>query len=388
MLAAPHHEQERRLAALRDYEIVDTPEEADFDDIAKLASAICDAPIALISFVESDRQWFKAKVGLQAAQTPLGMSVCSHAILDGEMLTISDTTKDPRTADNPLTLDGIEGGAPMRFYAGSVLRTREGLPLGTLCVLDTRARALTPTQEEALRVLGRQVMKQLDLRLALRREAEARRELATALSAKTVLIGEIDHRVKNSLAMVSALLRLQRQRATSPETAQALDQAALRIGAISTLHQELYESGSFETVSMAGFIGRIAVLLEDALPSHVSIVSEVEDADLPYKYASAVGAIVNEFATNSAKHAFADGREGRVTVSGRCHDGRYHLDLADDGDGIPATNAPAARTRGSGLGQRFIEAAIAQLGARRETPPNGKGARLSISFPLACGVGD
>ena len=385
MLAAIHPDQERRIAALRDYAIVDTPKESDYDDIVKLASAICATPMSLISFVDGRRQWFKASIGIDAPETPLTMSVCSHAILGEDMLVIPDTTADPRTADNPLTVDGFGNGSAMRFYAGAVLRTPEGLPLGTLCVLDSRPRQLTEMQTEALRVLGSHVMKNLDLRLALRQESEARRSLAEALKAREELVAEIDHRVKNSLAMVSALLRLQRQRAASPETAQALDQAATRIGAISSLHQELYESGSFDSVGMAAFGARIRALLEGTLPPNVSISATLEDARLPYKHASAVGALINEFATNSAKHAFPEGGAGQVSVRGRCEQGRYMLDLADDGVGMPSAGAAPARTRGSGLGARLIDASIAQLGARRETPPAGLGARLSISFPLDCG---
>ncbi|MEO9214809.1 MAG: GAF domain-containing protein [Rhodanobacter sp.] len=149
----------RRLAELRSYNILDTGQEAAFDDVSKLASMICGTSMALVSFVDADRQWFKAEVGLGLRQTPIESSICAHAILQGDVLVVPDTTRDLRFAHNPLVLDNPH----LRFYAGAVLRTPGGIALGTVCVLDTVARNITPDQKEALRLLSRQVMTQLEL---------------------------------------------------------------------------------------------------------------------------------------------------------------------------------------------------------------------------------
>ena len=173
MKAVEHPRQEERLARLRQYEILDTPREADFDEIVELASQICEAPISVVNLIDAERQWFKAEVGLGVRETPLETSLCSHAILESEFMEISDTLADDRTSDNPLCLDD-QG---LRFYAGFLLTSDDGLPLGTLCVLDTKPRRLSDSQRKALRILARQVMHQLDLRLALRRQELMRKEI-------------------------------------------------------------------------------------------------------------------------------------------------------------------------------------------------------------------
>ncbi|MBU1377395.1 MAG: PAS domain-containing protein [Alphaproteobacteria bacterium] len=158
----------RRLDALAGFEILDTPVEAVFDEIAQLAADICGAPIAVVNLIARDRQFFKAEVGLGVRETPLETSFCAHAILEDDFLLVPDATKDARFEGNPLVT--AEGG--LRFYAGALLKTDDDLPIGTLCVLDTQPRTLTPLQERTLRVLAHQVMSQLNLRQALRHRTE------------------------------------------------------------------------------------------------------------------------------------------------------------------------------------------------------------------------
>ncbi|WP_427025328.1 GAF domain-containing protein [Aureimonas ureilytica] len=160
----PDREAER-LAALAAYGILDTPPEQAFDDIVLLARALCRAPVALVSLVDRDRQWFKARSGFEPCQTPLEQSVCSHALGQTDLLIIPDLTLDARTRANTL----VTGEPFLRFYAGAPLVTPAGEVLGTLCVLDhvPRADGLTEAEGEALSALSRQVVTQLELRLAL-----------------------------------------------------------------------------------------------------------------------------------------------------------------------------------------------------------------------------
>jgi PAS domain S-box-containing protein len=157
-LTAP--DEAERLAALERYAIVDTTPEDEFDELVKLASAFCRAPIALISLVDESRQWFKARVGLAAEEIPRAMSFCAHALAARDLFVVHDARADPRFAGNPL----VTGDPHIRFYAGAPLITPDGHTLGTLCILDHHPRVLDDAQRAALAALARQVVVQLELR--------------------------------------------------------------------------------------------------------------------------------------------------------------------------------------------------------------------------------
>ena len=361
MLATPHEDQLSRLRELRGLDILDTAPESDFDDVVQLASRICSMPISLISLVDADRQWFKARTGLEASGTSLEEAICAHAILEDDFLEIRDTQADPRTRDNPL----VTAPDPLRFYAGAVLRSSRGHAVGTLCVLDNKPNQLDALQRDALRILARQVMTQLELRRAVA-EAELLRR-------------EVDHRVKNSLQSVAALTRIQARKASQPETRDALTQTGRRIETVALMHEHLYAPGANDRVAMEDFIPRVAALLEQSAPHGIRIETRIDPLGLSSTHAAAVGVILNEFATNAFKHAFPPESPGTISVTLEEEaDGLMWLTCSDNGRGMDPTAVPDL-----GLGLSIIEASAQQLGGPAETRSGPDGTRIRVLIAIA-----
>lgn len=183
----PPHE-DARLAALRQYEILDTDPEIGFDDLTLLAASICQVPISAITLIDQERQWFKSRIGLPASETPLEQSFCAYAILRPETLVVPDTTLDQTFRDHPAAVgeDGI------RFYAGAPLVTPEGFALGTICVADREAREMSEEQRRALEALARQVGTQLELRRKLRDLRRTTQERDRARAEEAARSAEIE----------------------------------------------------------------------------------------------------------------------------------------------------------------------------------------------------
>jgi signal transduction histidine kinase len=181
-----------RLAALYALNVLDSAPEKDFDDIVTLASTVCGVPMSLVSLVDADRQWFKARTGTDLTETPRDISFCAHAILGKDLLVVPDARQDARFADNPAVAD--EGG--IRFYAGAPLVTTDGFGLGALCVVDSVPRRLDVDQLQALRALARQVTSQLELR-----------RYAVALVNTTARLQELERRKDELAGLVGGELR-------------------------------------------------------------------------------------------------------------------------------------------------------------------------------------
>jgi signal transduction histidine kinase len=188
------------MDALREYDVLDTPPEAAFDDLARLASQICGTPVAMVSLVDGDRQWFKAKVGTELTETPRDVAFCAHAILQPDLFVIPDAEVDERFIDNPL----VTTDPHIRFYAGAPLITPDGHALGTLCAVDQVPHELSPEQQAALRALARQAMDQFRLRRSLK-------QLQELEALKDNLTGMIVHDLRTPLtALLGGLQTLER----------------------------------------------------------------------------------------------------------------------------------------------------------------------------------
>lgn len=157
------------MRSLRAYKILDTKPEEHFDELTRLAALICGVPISLISLIDTDRQWFKSKFGLDVQETPRAQAFCTHAIMQPDLFVVPDATKDARFADNPL----VTGDLNIRFYAGEPLAARDGHVLGTLCVIDHVPHTLTDAQKEALKIVGRLVIANFELRRDLQELRDA-----------------------------------------------------------------------------------------------------------------------------------------------------------------------------------------------------------------------
>ncbi len=207
MKIAPKPANEReRLNALNEYHILDTPAERDFDEIAELASIICETSISTVTLIDEARQWFKAKVGLDIPETSRDIAFCSHVINQDSMMVVPDASKDDRFHDNPL----VTGSPDIRFYAGMPLVTPDGYNIGTLCVIDTKPKNLLPHQLFALQVLSKQVIKQMELRKKVF-------ELERLNDTHRKLLSVIGHDLRSPLTSLYGLLELSEKYDLPPE---------------------------------------------------------------------------------------------------------------------------------------------------------------------------
>jgi len=360
-----------RLAALRKYDILDSPPDGAFDRITAVAASIFSAPISIISLVDHDRIWFKSHHGVDVQEIGRDPGLCASAIMQDSAWIVNDAKADARTLVNPL----VAGEFGLRFYVGAPLRTQDGFNLGTLCVIDREPREATESQIAQLTDLASVVMDQMELRLSARSTVT---ELQKAIAEKEMMAKEADHRVKNSLQLVSSLLAVQ-SRDAGEEAAEQLTQAASRVSAVGRVHQLVYQNrDSGGNVSCLDYLRRVCADLS-ALLDKGDIVVEGEELLLPAKHVVPLGLIVTEMVTNAAKHGARN-----VTVSLAVDaSGRNALSVTDDGEGLLADVDPFAS---SGLGMRVISSLVSRLNGKLtfDTPEKGgPGVRFTVLFGTA-----
>ena len=363
----PANEPER-LAALRRYDILDTPQEQAFDDITRLVATICHTPIAVINLIDRERQWFKSEIGLGVRETPLDISICAHALLQPGIFIVPDTMRDERFANNPL----VTGEPKLRFYAGALLETPEGYPVGTLCVLDYKPRELTEDQKEALLILARQVMAQMELRVRVAESADLNERLRRAMA-------ESHHRIKNSFQIITALIEIQLREGREHIPVSEYQKLKLHVSALAAIHdlltREAKAAEAFGYLSVKESMDKLLPLLQRTIGTR-HIHATVEDALLPLKQGVSLALLVSELVSNAVKHAV-----GEVRVEVSIEEQTLCLKVSDDGAGFPANFDPlAAANTGLELVESFARYDLRGT-TRYGNRPEG-GGQVTVYFPL------
>ena len=381
MLAAPlPADEQERLRALYELEILDSPYEEEFNELVQLASQICNAPISLISLIDNDRQWFKAKVGLEDSGTDRSVSFCAHAILGSEVFVVNNAQDDDRFSDNPL----VTGDPNIRFYAGIPLTTKAGYKLGTLCVIDTVPRDLTDEQRFALRVLSRQTLKLFEARVNNKLIALQRQELQALTDTQTRIISIMAHDIRNPLGSLQTMLgMIEEEGLSAQETTDMLAMSRRELRGTQEMLNNLVDWGSLQLngqlVQKRPIHLHALVQAElDNIQGAASVKGNALHNDVPFDFTlvsdeNALRFVLRNLVGNAQK--FTEGGHIRVSAA-REAKGRTRLCVKDTGLGIPEPvqrslfdarrrrSTPGTKQeKGSGLGLLLVREYLGKIGA-------------------------
>lgn len=398
-------QEEERLAELKSFEILDTPSETIYDQITSLASVMCDTPIALVSLVDQDRQWFKSTIGIDVHETPRNVSFCSHAILQEDILEIKDATTDERFKNNPL----VQGDPNIRFYAGAPLETPRGYRVGTLCVIDSKPHELTPEQKNGLKILARQVVDQLELKklnaelTAANKKLEKQQELLVN-KARLQSIGElasgICHQINNPLAIIvgkSMILKSMIQDDSSVQMnnmlreLESIDQTTLRVSEIlKTLRTYSKDMGNaLVECTLEELVHDALILTKGKMQSsEIAFSCDVEDAPKVRVNKNQLTQVILNLLSNSIE-ALEGKSEKKIKLKVWADQNNSFLDISDTGAGIESGKQDkvfepffTTKSRHFGIGlssaQSFMEEHLGEL-----IHLNGQPTTFRIRLPKA-----
>ena len=402
-------DEDARLAVLDSFGILDTPPERSFDDVVRLVGQLLDAPIAAVNLIARDRQWFKSEIGLGRRELPLENSICRHAMLQQEQMIVPDTLEDARFNCNPLFT--AEDG--LRFYAGAVLRTREGVPLGTLCVLDKKPRpeGLTEEQQFMLTTMAHQVMSQIELRQALAEQEALNEALRRADQRKDEFLAMLAHELRNPLApIVSAATMLSNFELQPSMVQRAADIIARQAGHMTSLIDDLLDVSrvtrgkvELEFVELdlkdvlADAVEQVRPLIEKH--GHRLVLEAMQAKALVVGDRKRLVQVMTNLLSNAAKYTLEGGRiEVRLATRGASID----LTIRDDGIGMSPELIASAfdlfsqgtrgldRSQGGlGIGLALVRSLLKLHGGEVTAASDGPGcgSTFRVTLPLSARAG-
>jgi signal transduction histidine kinase len=388
-----------RLASLRDYGILDTPPEAAFDRIAALAAELFETPIAAISLIDEDRQWFKAILGLDATETSREVAFCAHTILTDDVFEVSDAEHDARFSDNPL----VTNDPSIRFYAGAPLTLRNGLRMGALCVIDRAPRAgLTERERRRLATLAQIVVNEMDLRLMNERYALVARKAEAATAAKSEFLANMTHELRTPLASVIGFTSFL---AATPDLGDRERNLAVKAKSASekllTIVNDVLDLASLEAGAAFAVepvdIGPVVTSAVDLFTERADEKHLTLSVDLPPGLPPAPGdpARLRQVLVNLLGNAVKFTEAGGVTVTARQVQDEIWIDVADTGVGIPTDKLGliferfeqggaevARRFGGTGLGLAISKRLAEQMGGSIAVASQpGTGSTFTVRLP-------
>jgi len=338
MLTHPFPENEAdRLIALQSYNIFDTAEESDFDAIASLASAICGVPIALITFIDEKRQWFKSHKGTEFTENLRELSFCTHVIAsDDDILIVPDARLDERFADNPM----VTGETQITFYAGVPLVNEDGFALGTLCVIDQQVQKLTADQEQALKTLGRQVIDKLELRRKVASLEKANQDLLNSNVLIQKFASMAAHDIKNplsSILLTSQALKIRQEKLGDEGCQRLVDLNITSTKNLLELVEEMLAYSKSPSLLLAkkqnfdlnSLISKVISLL--AVPENVAIILPNQSHKLYFSIIALEQILIN-LLSNAIR--YTNKEKSYIKIRFEQDDDFYRLEVEDNGVGI------------------------------------------------------
>lgn len=368
----------QRLSAVRRYDILDTPPDGAFDRVTAMAASLLNVPIAIISIVDHDRIWFKSHHGLGLSQIPRDAGLCASAILQDEAWVVNNAITDTRTLANPL----VAGEFGLRFYVAVPLHTRDGHNLGTLCVLGHEPREISKEQIGHLHDLASVVMDQLELRLSAReavsRLSDAIAEKDAALAHSAMMAREVDHRVMNSLQLLTTMLELQSQQHQGSVAGAEIGRAAGSVHAIARVHQHIHLTDASLDTDATAYLERLCDELSRLVGDAAFVTVSGEPVMLNTDQLVSLGLVVNELVTNAIKQGARGIDVNMISSAGKAE----ALEVCDDGPGWPEDFASVGA---SGLGMKVVVSLARQLGDGVSFANNvdGCGAQVRVSLRKA-----